>query len=78
MIRNQNFKRYIEAELEKLNAALPRRTRIFIAGGAAMAFYGLKEATKDIDVATAALRSSFRNTAYMRNKGFEMSLSSAS
>lgn len=37
-------------ELEKLNAALPNRTRIFVAGGAAMAFYGLKEATKDIDV----------------------------
>ena len=51
MIRNQKFnKRYIEIELEKLNAALPKRTRIFIAGGAAMAFYGLKEATKDIDV----------------------------
>jgi hypothetical protein len=51
LIRNQKFnKRYIEIELEKLNAALPKRTRIFIAGGAAMAFYGLKEATKDIDV----------------------------
>jgi pantothenate kinase len=51
LIRNQTFnKQYIEAELEKLNAALTRKTRIFVAGGAAMAFYGLKEATKDIDV----------------------------
>jgi hypothetical protein len=51
LIRNQIFnKQYIEAELDKLNAALTRKTRIFVAGGAAMAFYGLKEATKDIDV----------------------------
>jgi len=51
LIRNQSFnKQYIEAELEKLNAALTRKTRIFVAGGAALAFYGLKEATKDIDV----------------------------
>jgi hypothetical protein len=51
LIRDQKFnRRYIEMELEKLNAALTRRTRVFVAGGAAMAFYGLKEATKDIDV----------------------------
>ena len=76
MIRNQKFnKRYIETELEKLNAALPRRTRIFIAGGAAMAFYGLKEATKDIDVVVEkraqlrALVSALRAMGYKRCKG---------
>lgn len=50
MIRNQFNKDYIENELQKLSTLLRRRTRLFVAGGAAMAFYGLKEATKDIDV----------------------------
>jgi hypothetical protein len=76
LIRNQKFnKRYIETELEKLNAALPRRTRIFIAGGAAMAFYGLKEATKYIDVVVEkraqlrALVSALLAMGYKRPKG---------
>jgi len=76
LIRNQKFnKRYIEIELEKLNAALPRRIRIFAAGGAAMAFYGLKEATKDIDVVVEkradlrALVSALRALGYRRPKG---------
>lgn len=76
MIRNQKFnKTYIDTELEKLNAALPGRTRIFIAGGAAMAFYGLKEATKDIDVVVEkrtqlrALVSALRTMGYKRPKG---------
>ena len=60
MIRNQKFtKRYIENELQKLDAALRRKIRIFVSGGAAIAFYGLKEATKDIDVVVEE-RSEFR------------------
>ena len=51
MTDRRNFNReYIEKELERLAATLPKKTAVFIAGGAAMAFYGLKEATKDIDV----------------------------
>ena len=76
MIRNQTFnKQYIETELEKLNAALPRKTRIFVAGGAAMAFYGLKEATKDIDVVVErrtelhSLVSALRAVGYKRPTG---------
>lgn len=51
MIERRNFNRqYIENELRKLAAVLRQKTTVFVAGGAAMAFYGLKEATKDIDV----------------------------
>jgi len=60
LIRNQKFnKRYMGNELQKLDAALRRKIRIFVSGGAAMAFYGLKEATKDIDVVVEE-RSEFR------------------
>ena len=50
MIGNRFNRDYVENQLQKLSTLLRRRTRIFVAGGAAMAFYGLKEATKDIDV----------------------------
>lgn len=51
MIRRRSFNRlYVENELRKIATALTHKTTIFVAGGAAMAFYGLKEATKDIDV----------------------------
>jgi hypothetical protein len=76
LIRDQKFnRRYIEMELEKLNAALTRRTRVFVAGGAAMAFYGLKEATKDIDVVVEkrtelhSLVSALRALGYKRPTG---------
>ncbi|MEF8848956.1 MAG: DUF6036 family nucleotidyltransferase [Candidatus Thermoplasmatota archaeon] len=41
---------YIEKELKKLNAFLSRQISIYVIGGGAMGFYGLKTATKDIDV----------------------------
>jgi hypothetical protein len=76
LIRNRTFNRqYIETELEKLNAALTRKTRIFVAGGAAMAFYRLKEATKDIDVVVErrtelhSLVSALRVVGYKRPTG---------
>lgn len=76
MIRNQKFnKRYIENELEKLGAALPKRTRVFVTGGAAMEFYGLKEATKDIDIVVGKrtdfcrLVSALLKLGYRRPKG---------
>jgi len=76
LIRNQKFnKRYMENELQKLEAALRMKIRIFITGGAAMAFYGLKEATKDIDVVVEkrsefrTLVSALRALGYKRPKG---------
>jgi hypothetical protein len=76
LIRNQVFnKQYVETELEKLNAALTRKTRIFVAGGAAMAFYGLKEATKDVDIVVErrtelhSLVSALRVVGYKRPTG---------
>jgi hypothetical protein len=41
---------YILTELEDLGKTLKQKVTIFVAGGAAMAFLGLKIATKDIDV----------------------------
>jgi hypothetical protein len=72
MTERRNFNReYIEKELERLAANLPKKTAVFIAGGAAMAFYGLKEATKDIDVVVESkgkvdsLVSALRSFGYM-------------
>lgn len=43
-------RKYILAELDKLSSKIVLSTRIFIIGGLALISYGLKEATKDIDV----------------------------
>ncbi len=52
MSSRRNFNReYVEQRLRELGRALNKKITVFIAGGAAMSFYGLKEATKDIDVA---------------------------
>jgi len=41
---------YILTELQNLGKAVKQKVTIFVAGGAAMAFLGLKIATRDIDV----------------------------
>lgn len=41
---------YILTELKKLSSKIAVPTRIFIVGGLALISYGLKEATKDVDV----------------------------
>ena len=38
------------AELDKLSKKIVNQTQVFIIGGLALINYGLKEATKDIDV----------------------------
>jgi len=51
MSERRNFnKEYVEHELHGLETPLEEKITVFITGGAAMSFYGLKEATKDIDV----------------------------
>jgi hypothetical protein len=42
--------KYIMAELDKLSKKIINQTQVFIIGGLALINYGLKEATKDIDV----------------------------
>ena len=42
--------KYVKKELAKIDKALVEKTRIYITGGAVMAFAGLKIGTKDIDV----------------------------
>jgi hypothetical protein len=41
---------YVLGELGKLDRTLKRKFPIYVLGGAAMSFYGMKTATKDIDV----------------------------
>ena len=51
MTKRPSFNRnYILAELDKLSSKIIVTTRIFIIGGLALISYGLKDATKDIDV----------------------------
>ena len=51
MTKRPSFDRdYILAELDKLSARFTVSTQIFVIGGLALISYGLKEATKDIDV----------------------------
>lgn len=55
MTKRPSFDRkYILAELDKLSSKIVVPTQIFIIGGLALISYGLKEATKDIDVVVLA------------------------
>lgn len=50
MARVKFDEKYVSAELEKVGTALASPVTLFLIGGAAMIRYGLKAATKDIDV----------------------------
>lgn len=39
---------YLKTEFEKLNSMLPEHVNLYMIGGGAMSFRGLKDATKDI------------------------------
>ena len=43
-------KNYLNQEFDKLNAATKQPLTLYLIGGGAMAFFGLKAATKDIDI----------------------------
>lgn len=50
MTQRPSFNRhYLQQEFDKLDAKTPPLT-LYLIGGGAMAFYGLKDATKDIDI----------------------------
>lgn len=50
-MRRPSFdKEYLFKELDKLSSEIPISVSLFMIGGAALISYGLKEATKDIDV----------------------------
>src|SRR5208283_5400273 len=50
MTQRRSFnKNYLQQEFDKLDAKTQPAT-LYLIGGGAMAFYGLKEATKDIDI----------------------------
>jgi hypothetical protein len=51
MTKRQAFdKSYLKKEFDRLNAKTKQPLKLFLIGGGAMAFYGLKDATKDIDI----------------------------
>jgi len=51
MSQRRSFtKDYLKREFDKLNAETKHKLTLFLIGGGAIAFYGLKDATKDIDV----------------------------
>ena len=51
MVQRRSFdKNYLKQEFDKLNATTKQPLTIYLIGGGAMAFYGLKDATKDIDI----------------------------
>lgn len=51
MTQRRSFdKNYLNQEFNKLNATAKQPLTLYLIGGGAMAFYGLKAATKDIDI----------------------------
>jgi hypothetical protein len=51
MTQRRSFdKNYLKQEFDKLNTKTKQHFTLFLIGGGAMAFYGLKDATKDIDI----------------------------
>jgi len=51
MAQRRSFdKNYLNQEFNKLNAKTKQSLSLYLIGGGAMAFYGLKAATKDIDI----------------------------
>ncbi|MBU4374320.1 MAG: hypothetical protein L6244_04790 [Candidatus Methanoperedenaceae archaeon] len=56
MARVKFDEKYISAELEKVGTVLTSPVTLYLLGGAAMIKYGLKAATKDIDVLLSTLK----------------------
>ena len=55
MTQRRSFdKNYLQQEFDKLNATAKQPLTLYLIGGGAMAFYGLKDATKDIDIILAS------------------------
>ncbi|MCJ7762769.1 hypothetical protein MUP38_04855 [Candidatus Bathyarchaeota archaeon] len=54
MAKRRSFnKNYLQQEFDKVASKINQPITLFLIGGGAMAFYGLKDATKDIDIIVA-------------------------
>ena len=62
---------YIEAELQELGATLHAEVTAFLIGGGAMAFRGLKDTTKDIDLVVTTETAFDRLLAALDDQGYE-------
>ena len=61
MTQRRSFdKDFLQQEFEKLSSRIDKPVTLFLIGGGGLAFYGLKVATKDMDIAQAHLSLSFR------------------
>ncbi len=62
---------YIEAELQEVGATLHTEVTAFLIGGGAMAFRGLKDTTKDIDLVVTTEEEFDRLLAALDDQGYE-------
>ena len=62
---------YIETELEELGVTLSTDVTAFLIGGGAMAFRGLKDTTKDIDLVATTETEFDRLLAGLDDQGYE-------
>jgi len=62
---------YIERELKKIGSALPRRIELYLLGGGALAFHGLKESTKDIDLVSTSIKDAESLVETLKGLGYQ-------
>lgn len=62
---------YIQSELENVGTALQTEVTVFLIGGGAMAFRGLKDTTKDIDLVATSETAFNRLLAGLDDQGYE-------
>lgn len=71
MTRKRSFdKDYLKQEFNKIDAVIKQPLNLFLIGGGAMAFYGLKEATKDVDIITTTKEELSNLTATLKATGY--------
>jgi len=71
MNKRKNFDLgYIREELERISSFPDTTLKAFVAGGCAMAYYGLKEATKDIDIVVQSERESEKLVNALLKRGY--------
>jgi hypothetical protein len=72
MVQRRSFDRdYLKQEFDKLNAIAERPLALYLIGGGAMAFYGLKVVTKDIRRYTYKPRRPKRSKSGVRLHGLQ-------
>lgn len=63
-------KEYVLKELDRLSSKIKVQIRLFIIGGLGLINFGLKEATKDVDVVIQSRRELYALTRGLRSLGY--------